>query len=42
MQYRDKIIIQKIIYEINVGMQLLGDITQEDFSQLKVRLENIM
>ena len=31
MQHRDKIIIQKIISEINVGMQLLGNITQEDF-----------
>ena len=31
MQHRDKIIIQKIISEINVGVQLLGDITLEDF-----------
>ena len=30
MQHRDKkIIIQKIISEINVGIQLLGDITLE-------------
>ena len=31
MQHRDKIIIQKNISEINVGVQLLGDITLEDF-----------
>lgn len=31
MQHRDKIIIQKIISEIDVGVQLLGDITLEDF-----------
>ena len=31
MQHRDKIIIQKIISEINVGVQLLGDIALEDF-----------
>ena len=31
MLHRDEIIINKIISEINVGIQLLGEITQEEF-----------
>ena len=30
MLHRDEIIINKIISEINVGIQLLGEITQEE------------
>jgi len=31
MQHRDKIVIQKAIAEMDVGLLLLGDTTQEEF-----------
>lgn len=31
MQHRDKIIIQKVISEIDIGLEILGDITLEAF-----------
>jgi uncharacterized protein with HEPN domain len=31
MQHRDKVCLQKIIKEINIGEELIGDTTQEDF-----------
>lgn len=31
MQHRDWIIIQKVISEINIGLDMLGDISQEEF-----------
>ena len=33
MQHRDKIVLQKIISEIDVGIQMLGDNTLESFLQ---------
>jgi uncharacterized protein with HEPN domain len=31
MQHRDRVCLQKIIKEINIGEELIGDTTQEDF-----------
>ena len=31
MQHRDKIVLQKILSEIDMGKQLLGDVTLEKF-----------
>lgn len=31
MQRRDRIIIQKVISEINIGQEMLGDISLQDF-----------
>lgn len=31
MQHRDKIIIQKVISEIDIGLEILGNITLEAF-----------
>lgn len=33
MQHRDKIVLQKIVSEIDIGMRLLGDTTLEAFLQ---------
>lgn len=33
MQHRDKIVLQKVISEIDVGVQMLGDNTLENFLQ---------
>lgn len=33
MQRRDYIIIQKVISEINIGQEMLGDTTLQDFLQ---------
>ena len=33
MQHRDKIILQKVLSEIEIGAQLLGDASLEDFLQ---------
>lgn len=32
MQHRDKIILQKVISEIDIGFQMLGDASLEEFS----------
>ena len=32
MQHRDKIILQKVILEIDIGFQMLGDAALEEFS----------
>lgn len=41
MQHRDKIIIQKVISEIDVGVDMLGDASVEDFINLKKDLEKM-
>lgn len=32
MQHRNQIIIQKVVSELNIGLDMLGDSTLEDFS----------
>ena len=35
MQHRDKIVLQKILSEIDMGKQLLGDVTLEKFLKMR-------